>query len=353
MLRKLFSLPILMLLTGCLLPELDTPPLIDANMPATSSDAQTNPDAGDTTQGSDTKSDTQVQTGCSGTTSGSYYIRPGVLAGLKNPCVIDGSLTIGLEATAAELASVNGLQTVTGNLKFESGTANPGLVLPDLRNIYGSLTFTNLQATFLSGFDLVERVDQGVHIMDSPGVKEIRGFGGLGTTPIVEISNLGNLELVDAFAGLTSVNHIRLTYLSKLTTLLGLGTHVTGKADSIWLNQLQLLKGFPPMGKVTEIGALEASTTGLLGMGAWPALAKVQTLTITNNLALVAMEFPVLTQITTGLYVGSNPYLKSLAGLEAVTSCGQVRFCNNHADLTEELVHAWIAVHGGEYMKCN
>jgi hypothetical protein len=107
------------------------------------------------------------------------------------------------------------------------------------------------------------------------------------------------------------------------------------------------------MDKVTEVAALETTATGFLTVSAWPSLTKVETLTVTDNAAVASLNFPVLTQVETGLFVGSNPYLKSMAGLDAVMSCGQVRFCNNHKDLTEASVHAWIAVHGGQDMKCN
>jgi hypothetical protein len=332
-----FALPVLALLVGCQTSQVNVTP-VDPDVTADTTEVQT---------------DTQTEPTCSGTVSGTFLIRPSVKAGLKNPCTINGSLTISLDAAADELATVQGLQVVTGDLELQNGATDPGPVLPHLTQVNGSITLQNIGAPLVSGFDALLQADGGVTFMNSTGIQEIRGFASLTATQVVEVNNLPNLELIDGFSSLSSLAHLKLSYLSKLKTVLGLGANVTGQVETVWLSQLQLLQSFPTMDKVTEVAALETTATGFLSVSAWPSLTKVETLTVTDNAAVASLHFPVLTQVETGLFVGSNPYLKSMAGLDAVTSCGQVRFCNNHKDLTEAAVHAWIAVHGGQDMKCN
>ena len=210
--------------TGCLAPELDTPPLPDPNEESSSSGAackegvySANVDLG-----------------------GAKPAKP-----YTGECTIAGSVTFAPTVTADKLLPMLKVQTITGSLAvpdLSGATDHFGA----LQTIGGTLTIGGAKLDRISGFPKLAKVTS-IFISGGSAVTTITGFAVLTSVPDgLSIDNLKNVTTIDAFPVL-SAQHVSVKGCPNLSSFRAFGSMTT--STKVMLHSLPALGTLDAFGK--------------------------------------------------------------------------------------------------------
>ena len=305
---------------ACFLPEVDPPDL---------------PGAGDG----------GVVIGCEGTLTGDVTI-PYVEESARHSfeCTIDGNVSIGAGADANSVGTLATVKNVTGSITVWGTDLNPGTIFANLEEVGGELRIRNSAIIDFAGCDqLVSAGD--IFFDDNDLLTSITGFSALEEVGILQIRTAPALETIDAFASLATATTVEILTANALTDITGFGTSFAD-IGQMNINTVHSLVTLPSMPNLIHGQNITINQSAALAIAALANLETVVNLSLTHNDSMHGQTFPALTTVSNKLTISYNDNLTSLDGFDALTSIVEWHICSNHSSLTQEIVDAWLAIHG-------
>lgn len=305
---------------GCIVPELDTPPLPRVEAPVDAVAAKPVPKVVGTTP-----------LPCKpGTFQGSVTLDGKAPFGYGDQCIVSGSVTVTDKATIGQIDALRAVVEIKGKLVLKDGVADAG-VFPSLQRIGAGLEVKGSGLQVLGGFQKLQEVKGDLVVEGNPALTHIDGFGALTLAVHLKVNENPQLAKVTAFAQL-------------------------GKTSGVQFVANPALVALQPMPALAQItGSLFIREVGLAQVAAWPALTSLQSLDVTDNAQLVALDLPGLVTASQ-LYLVDNPALASLAGMPKLGKVAILQICGN-AKLDPAEVDAFAQAHTdpavpGSRVKC-
>lgn len=339
--RRLLALLPAVLLAGCLLPEIDTPPLVDGQYPSGTS-------SGGTSSGGTSPTGTG---GCP-TFSGTVLLKKGTTSKYNGECMINGTLEIYGDAPLTDVQKLKTLTRVQGNVRLLNLQTDLTKYLSKLDAVTGDVEIENFNFTALSGFQALLGVGGKVAIQGGGKLYNISGFANLLSVKRIDIVGMPSLTEVYGFAQVDKgLTHVNIADCANLAQMSAFGQNFPQHVQDFRMSNLPQLGQLPRLVKTTSIGFVQMKMLGTQVLDAFPALQMAGTLRIESSGSLQTLEFPQLGKVAEVLFVFGNPQVQSLAGLDAISQAASVKVCANHPDLTQEKVAAWAQSHGGTMAK--
>lgn len=204
-------------------------------------------------------------------------------------CNVLGSVDIGPNATAAELAQARALKTIANQLSIHGASKLTVADFPNLTAVAGAIKIDGTNVTKI-GFPALT-VAGSLQIDNNASLTSIDGFGALTYAADITIRNNGALKTVTGFGKLTSVpGNVQFKDNAALASIGGFGALTTVKwLELIQNTQLTTMTAFSSLAKAAKVSLAGDGLTAF----ALPKLVNVD-----HGLQLV--EMPALTKVDFG-----------------------------------------------------
>ncbi len=323
-------------LAGCLLPEIDTPP-ID---PALIEEAKKSGSSGGGSTGD-----------CvSGTYAGSITLTAtsSKLGNYEGQCILNGTLTIDPSAKSSDIAKLNELSEIKGQLVITgAGNKEKRTILSNLRTV-GQLSVQSTTLQYMPRLPSLRTVEGTLTIRNNSVMQDLDGLPNLqkiGTRLIVQTNFF---RRVLTFNSLSDCNDIRFRQNHRLEELPGFTSLVN--AGSIYIEEncsLMKLK-FTALKKVAQLQVGK----GMVGVLELPVLVEGNRLNINDNQRLTSITAPVLSKLHV-VNLKNDPLVKSLDFFKFPPT-SEMTVCECDPALTQQAVIDWLKSKGSkaQFGKC-